>query len=190
MVGYCQQLVDRVVAAAAVHPVQVRLTRSGQDYVSLRSKRVLSISSALAARLENEAQFAGLIAHELAHDDLANRCVMSSPTTSSWPVDQRARELAATASAISVLKIAGFDPEPVLGLLSKLAYEHPAWALAISPDDLLQLRLPIESESVPRTGYRLDSSAFLHFHAALMTLLGKLPGSAAGATEPKLRRPH
>ena len=59
------------------------------------------------------------------------------------------------------------DPAGVLDLFSKLAYEHPAWANAIVPKDLLELRVRTEAEDVPQGGYRIESSEFHQQHAML-----------------------
>jgi hypothetical protein len=50
------------------------------------------------------------------------------------------------------LKAAGYDPEGLLDLFSKLAYEHPAWAQAIDSEDLLNQRSAIEGEEPPPGG--------------------------------------
>jgi hypothetical protein len=60
-----------------------------------------------------------------------------------------------------------------LDLFSKLAYEHPAWAKAIVPDDLLALRTKTEAEAVPPGGFRVDSSDFVEVHALLETVLSR-----------------
>jgi hypothetical protein len=75
-------------------------------------------------------------------------------------VDQAHAERQATAAAVAFLKTVGYDPEGVLDLLSKLAYEHPQWAEAIAARDLLDLREGLEGDALPAAGYRLGSSEF------------------------------
>jgi hypothetical protein len=60
----------------------------------------------------------------------------------------------------------------VLDLFSKLAYEHPTWAKAIVPKDLLELRVRTEAGGVPPEGYRIESSEFVQHHAMLEPALG------------------
>ena len=72
-----------------------------------------------------------------------------------------------------VLKAAGYDPAAVLDILSKLAYEHPAWAKAIVPDDLLSFRVELEGEAVPPGGYRIGSSEFAAAHTLLENALAR-----------------
>ena len=76
--------------------------------------------------------------------------------------------------AVSTLKAAGYDPTSLLGILSKLSYEHPAWAKAISSEDIRDLRAKLESEVMPPIGYRLDSSDFVQAHTAVVSVLPKV----------------
>jgi predicted Zn-dependent protease len=70
ILGYLQQLDVKLATAAGVLPMQVRLTRSTGQYARPRPPRALYVSAGLLDRLEDEAELAGLLAHELAH--LAN----------------------------------------------------------------------------------------------------------------------
>jgi hypothetical protein len=179
--------------AGSVRPLQVRISLGSDFYASLLPNRELYISGALLERVENEAELAGLLAHELAHESVtrfqvpvnvpASRptCVLASRGVSvRWTEEQREAEMEATKTAINILKVVGYEPNAVLDLLSKLAYEHPAWAKAIVPDDLLNLRAVLEPDVPPEDGYLIDSSNFVRQHRKLSADLGH--GAARPAT--------
>jgi predicted Zn-dependent protease len=183
---YLQQLAGSLAGTAGAPAMQVRLTKSRDQYASLLPKHVLYISAGLLDRIEDEAELAGLLAHELGHTLPGQQgplphyaCVLASAVTPAATATLRERELQATASAISNLKAAGYDPAGVLGLFSRLAYEHPAWAKAISSEDLLELRVKLEAETMPREDYRLDSSGFRHVHSTLEAMLGTIRSAPA-----------
>jgi predicted Zn-dependent protease len=173
---YVQQLADRLSAAASVPAVRVLLTRATGEYFSVSSRRVLYLSAGLFARTEDEAEFAGILAHGLAHLTLSDgACILDPLRPPDWSADRRALERQATELAVSYLKSAGFDPTSLLSLLSKLAYEHPVWAKAIRSEDLAQLRAVLENEDMPPQGYRLDSSDFAGIHAIVANTVNPEP---------------
>jgi hypothetical protein len=89
-----------------------------------------------------------------------------------WIDAARRAEFDATSSAIAFLKSAGYDPAGMLDVLSKLAYEHPAWSKALVADDLLQFRAATESEPPPPSGYVIDRSEFLSMNRELRLAAG------------------
>lgn len=190
IIRYLQRLENKLASPMGAPPAEIRVTRSSEQYVSAADSGVLYISGGLLQRIENEAELAGLLAHELAHakaasetpegpgiEEVRDGCVLqanlATPGTEEARERQREGELQATVAAVVCLKIAGYDPTGVLDLFSKLAYEHPAWAKAIVPDDLLALRVKTEAEAIPASGYRIGSSEFVEAHAALETALSR-----------------
>ena len=192
IIQYLQRLENKLAnAGGAIPAAEIRVTRSSNVYVSATDNGVLYISGGLLQRIENEAELAGLLAHELAHTQpvtevrpqtpaiavVHDGCVLqanlAAPGTEEARTRQRDGELTATAAAVARLRAAGYDPAGVLDLFSKLAYEHPAWAKAIVPGDLLALRVKLEADPVPVGGYRIDSSEFVEAHAALETALSR-----------------
>jgi predicted Zn-dependent protease len=187
LIRYLQRLENKLASAVGAAPAEVRLTRSPDLYVSVPADRILYISGGLLQRIENEAELAGLLAHELAHaqaeraaapEGPANGisregCVLQSKPAPAGNENARQRELQATTAALGYLKAAGYDPAGVLDLFSKLAYDHPVWAKAIVPEDLLALRVKTEAEAVPPGGYRIGSSEFVQAHALLSTELSR-----------------
>lgn len=168
LLSYVQGLEQRLAAASGEGPLKVRVTLSDESYARLLPPRTLSISRALFARLENEAELAGLLAHIRAHGKSpAPLAPCSLASARPAPAERRESEMRATQAAVGTLKRVGYDPSALLDLLSKLAYEHPGWAAAIVPDDVLRLRTALEKESLPPRGYVTDSSEFIKQHAKL-----------------------
>jgi predicted Zn-dependent protease len=169
---YLQRIENRMAVAAGQKPLEIRLTRSSEEYATELAHGVQDLSAGLAKRLENEMELAGLLAHQLAHSYVPP-CVLSPFGIPGGTAQARNREREATAQALGYLKAAGYDPTGLLDLLSKLAYEHPAWAQAIVPEDLLSLRSAIESDEPPPGGYRVSTSEFYEQHDNLLTVLGE-----------------
>lgn len=187
IVGCVQRIENRIASAVGAQPAEVRLTRSSDQYAVLVATRALYISAGLLQRIETEGELAGLLAHELAHlqaakaappkgqgiEILRDGCILESKLAPAGSEYVRERELQATEAATGYLRAAGYDPAAVLDLFSKLAYEHPAWAKAIVPDDLLELRVKMEADAMPPGGYRIGSSEFVQAHATLETVLSR-----------------
>lgn len=144
-VEYLQSVMKRIADAAGQKAFQIRITRSSEEYALLLPPGTLYLSAALLERVENEAELGGLFAHQLAHRNGLGVLQISS-TIPSTPVCalasrspavarrmSREAEIEATKTATATLKQAGYDPLEMLGLLSKLAYEHPAWSRTIAP---------------------------------------------------------
>jgi hypothetical protein len=148
---------------------------------------VLYLSAGLVKRMENEMELAGLLAHQLAHQQVAEPplpnaatirlyvppCVLSRFRISGRVEWRRNQEQQANAQAMAYLKAAGYDPAGLLDLFSKLAYEDPAWAQAIVSEDLLSLRSAIEGEEPPPSGYRVNTNEFSEMRNELLAVLGQ-----------------
>jgi hypothetical protein len=182
---YLQRIEKRIASAAGVKPAEVRVTRSTLLSVTLLPNGVLYLSGGLLERIDSEAELAGLLAHEMAHGPWAAlpgsplatipligpSCVLSSPFVLGG-TQRREPELQATETAVKTLKAAGYDPEAVLDLFSKLSYEQPRWSKAIVSDDLLNLRATLDSDVPPVGGYLVDASEFRQVHEKLSVILG------------------
>jgi len=182
VLGYLQALADRLARATNYKEPQVQVPYGSAFYARLTSQNVLYISAALLERIDSEAELAGLVAHQLAHERSPRPpelvCVLAAPF-GKWGEAQRGAERAATESALPVMKTLGYDPAALLDLLSKLAYEHPAWGKEIVAEDLLRLRVGMENEPMPDAGYRIDSSAYLKQRAIFLESMGHLPSQLA-----------
>jgi predicted Zn-dependent protease len=185
--AYLQRILTRIGDAVGRKSLEIRITRSSDEYVELLPSGTIYISAGLLERVANEAELAGLFAHELAHGSglvtrqnpggsaplITSACVLASPRGVFLSATYRDAEIQATNSAIGNLKLAGYDPAAVLDLLSKLSYEHPGWSKAIVADDLLTIRATLEAEPVPPAGYQIDSSEFIEQHAGLVAALAR-----------------
>jgi predicted Zn-dependent protease len=67
VLGYVQELESRLAAVTGTTGLIVHITLSSKSYARLFPNGVLYISGDLYERLENEAELAGLLAHQLAH---------------------------------------------------------------------------------------------------------------------------
>ena len=187
IVGYLERIVSRMAGAAGEKPFKIRITRGADRYAYLMPHGVLYISGALLERVETEAELAGLFAHQLAHVHAPPapaqgsggnpawtwpECILASQLAPvKWAEDRRESERLATESAVQTLRAAGYDPTAVLDVLSRLAYENPAWGKAIVADDLLDLRVTLDADIPPKTGYLVDSSAFALEHIRVLQAL-------------------
>src|SRR5580704_13121594 len=67
IVGYLQRIENQIALAIGGKPLEVRVTRGSDRYAFLLPHDVLYLSGSLLERIENEAELAGLLAHQLAH---------------------------------------------------------------------------------------------------------------------------
>jgi len=167
---------------AAEQRFDIRLTRGLEPYARLLPNRVLYISGKLLERVKTEAELAGLIAHQLAHAQQADAfprvflgaCVLSSPfAPTRWAEGMRDRERQAIGEAVVSSRKAGYDPSSLLDLLSRLAYENPAWNRGFVAEDLLVVRGTLEQETAPEAGYQISSSEFSRVQDRLAATLGR-----------------
>ena len=184
---YVRGISVRVARTAGVKELDVHLTHARGWYARFVAPDLLYLSGGLLQRAENEAEVAGLLAHVYAHaretapaavqsaaavEAPVSACVLAGQTSQAKPVDeQRDAEVAASQAALKTLRNAGYAPTAMLDLLSKMAYEQPAWGKAILPEDLMRLRRAVESEPLPPTGYIVDSSEFPEQHARVAKAL-------------------
>jgi hypothetical protein len=174
--SYVQQTEDRIAAAAGVRPYEIRITGGSEWYGFLLPQRVLYINLGLLERISNEAELAGLLAHELGHEPKSTtehfqQCVLAARYL---PVHRSLRESErlATQRAIGYVKASHYDPSALLDLFSRVSYENHLWSKAIVAEDLLTLRVALEAEAEPLGGYAIDGAEFVRFHAKLAALLG------------------
>lgn len=115
--GVLHQLTgDDVAAYLGIDPsISIKLAPRPNAY-SISPNRVV-ISSGLLDLVETRAEFAFVLAHELAHVVLHHTDGLAAEN-SAEPMIRR--EMDADAFAIKLLKEGGFDPEAALSILSKL----------------------------------------------------------------------
>jgi len=169
---YVQRLEDRVATRAGVKPEEIRVTEGSEWYAFLLPQGVLYISVGLLERVSSEGELAGLLAHELAHENpklAGGRFQQCALAAGYLPVERSPRESErlATQRAIGYLKASGYDPSAMLDLFSQVSYEYQKWSKAIVSEDLLKLRVALEAEAEPVDGYVVDDSEFAKFRAKL-----------------------
>lgn len=137
----------------------------------------MSLPAVLLRQMRSEAELAALLAHLQVHrggeeNPAEPHCILvRSPRPSSRSSAEA--ENNANRRALATLKAAGYEPEALLDLLSRVSYENPDWSVTLRSEDLLSLRLAIEQEEPPRSGSRVDSSAFDAFQHQLADALGE-----------------
>jgi predicted Zn-dependent protease len=169
---YLQRLEDRVATRAGVKPEEIRVTEGSEWYAFLLPQGVLYISVGLLERVSSESELAGLLAHELAHENpklTGGRFQQCALAAGYLPVQRSPRESErlATQRAIGYMKASGYDPSAMLDLFSQVSYEYQKWSKAIASEDLLRLRVALEAEAEPVDGYVIDDSEFAKFRANL-----------------------
>jgi predicted Zn-dependent protease len=169
---YLQRLEDRIASRAGVKPAEIRVTEGSEWYAFLLPQGVLYISSGLLERVSSEGELAGLLAHELAHENpkvAGGRFQQCALAAGYLPVQRSPRESErlATQRAVGYLKASRYDPSAMLDLLSQVSYEYQKWSKTIASEDLLRLRVALEAEAEPVDGYVVDDSEFAKFRARL-----------------------
>ncbi len=185
---YLRGLAGKLAGAISRPPLEVRVTRSPEQYAILLPRHILYLSSGLLLRTETESELAAILAHEQAHPTTMHlmnasqpasivtrgpNCVLASPVLAfGWAASLRKSEIEANALAAQNLRSAGYDPVSLYVVLSKLAYEHAGWEKALLAGDLEAGRSTAESEPLPAGGYIVDSSDFAAMHERLQHITG------------------
>lgn len=170
---YVQRLAGKFSGAATVRVVRDRAIRAG----SFPGGRIY-LTSALISRTANEAELAGVLAHEIAHSDSANSVTADAESglcarfaIAKTPADPtgRARERAADEAAIRMLLSAGYDPAAMVAFFSKLRRADLDLPAAFSAEDLLIERLQLEPRDHPLEGVITNTPEFDRIRARLET---------------------
>jgi hypothetical protein len=204
LLAYLQRIENRIAAVASASPAEIRVTGSAQLSADLLPNAILYLSVGMLARIETEAELAGLLAHELAHSQHGNPvatrsggvdihlppCVLVSPLTPlTWGARTHDEEVLATKDGVRYMALADYDPLSAVELLSRLAYENPGWSKAIRSEDLLDLRATLEVETPPDGGYILNRSGFVEQHAGIVARFGKAVGKTSQPSLSSQRKP-
>jgi Peptidase family M48 len=130
------------------------------------------ISTGLFARAQNEAQLAGVIAHETAHAAAGTRCIRfmhidTIDTNDTEIQDDRKHEASADETAIKMLTKAGYEPMAMLDFFSKYRREGINLPNAYSARDLLMERLEIEATDHPLKDAVINTPEFDRVHGLI-----------------------
>lgn len=124
------------------------------------------ISSGLFSRTQNEAEIAGVLAHEIGHTNLGTPCIRLDKTNSKEPND-REREHAADQTAIAILTRAGYNPSAMLEFFSRYRRENAEeLPKGYSTEDLLLEKLQLEATDHPLKNAITNTSEFDRVHSS------------------------
>jgi predicted Zn-dependent protease len=145
---------------------EVLLVNDTEVKASALSGGSIEISTALLARLQNEAELAGVLAHEVAHLAAKTDCVRFVITSRERSRDQE-HEREADEAAIRTLTKAGYDPVAMLDFFSKYRHERTDLPMTFSARDLLIERLQIEATDHPLKDPIRNTPEFDSIHSLL-----------------------
>jgi beta-barrel assembly-enhancing protease len=181
--GYAQRLAGRVAQSAGLNvPVSLKILEDGEARAFAFPGGFVYITTGVIARAETEAEFAGVLAHEIAHLTLRNgyyspagaahsaaaarwfmgcsRWTLNSQIPLASLTELRSHEQEADTAAIQYLKAAGYDPLGMLEFYNKLRYERPRWAQTWSSRDLTLLHSYVEDSVPPDPEFIVDTTGF------------------------------
>jgi predicted Zn-dependent protease len=146
---------------------EVRFVNDADVHASALPGDRVEISTGLFARLQNEAELAGVIAHELAHRSAGTECIrfvhVVGPREKE-PPDAREHERKADEAAIPVLTKVGYDPTAMLNFFSRYRREGGNLPAAYSAEDLLIEKLQIEATDHPLKDAIVNTPEFERAH--------------------------
>ncbi len=146
--------------------VEVRFVNDADVRAAALPGDRVEISTGLFTRLQNEAQLAGVIAHELAHRAAGTECVrfVHVAQHETEPPGAREHERKADEAAIPVLTKAGYDPTAMLNFFSKYRREGENLPIAYSAEDLIIENLQIEATDHPLKDAIVNTPEFERLH--------------------------
>ena len=171
---YAQGIAKKLTATATVRIVNDKAVRAA----AFRPDRVY-LTALLVARAVNEAELAGVLAHEIAHtqeppeavarlDPESGLCARFAFMKSPGDTDGRQRERRADEAAIRMLTAAGYDPAAMLAFFNKLRREDLQLPAAFSAEDLLLEKLELEATDHPLKDAVLNTSEFDRVRARMI----------------------
>lgn len=124
------------------------------------------VSTGLFARVQNEAEWAGVIAHQLAHSAAGTDCIryVHIGRHDTEQQNDREHEAAADKIAIRMLAKAGYQPMAMLDFFSRYRREGKDLPKACSARDLLMEKLEMEDTGHPLTDAVLNTPEFERVH--------------------------
>jgi predicted Zn-dependent protease len=160
--------VDRLSAKLNAH-AKVILTADAAARAYASAKEGVRITTGMIAGASNEAELAGILAHELAHLQQARESPPAESgavlcfrfaTTEPKFAGAKQWEHDADQSAIAQLTKAGYDPLAMLRYFSRLRHSSTELPRAFSAEDVLIERLQLEATDHPLKDPVLDTPEF------------------------------
>ncbi|HVW83239.1 MAG TPA: M48 family metalloprotease [Bryobacteraceae bacterium] len=163
--------------------VSVRVVRANEVRAAAWPGRIY-VTTGLISRAENEAQFAGALAHEIAHatnagsavDAESGACIRFAQIDPRLP-DGKERERTADEAALAMVIKSGYDPAPMLDFFSKVRREQPHAPTAFSSEDILLEKLQLEATDHPIRNGTVNTPEFVRIRAKLKPV--QPPGGAS-----------
>ncbi len=210
--GYAKGLAGRVTQSAGLNvPVSLKILQDGEARVFTFPGGFVYITTGLIARTETEAEFAGVLAHEIAHLKLQNGYYSSAGAATSvapprvfigcsrWTLNSqipltslaelRSREQEADTAAIQFLRAAGYDPLGMIEFYNKLRYDEPQLAQTWSSDNLMMLHSYVEESVPPDPEFIVNTAAFDAIRKRFLPEPKRVPSPANRPTLRKVSSP-
>ncbi|MGD1069241.1 MAG: M48 family metalloprotease [Bryobacteraceae bacterium] len=124
------------------------------------------LTAGLFARAQNEAELAGVMAHEIAHAAARTDCIRFVHGNSQR-ADDLPKERQADQAAIRMLTKARYDPLAMLAFFSKHRREGINLPVGYSAEDLLLEKLQLEATDHPLQDPIVDTPEFDHVHSLI-----------------------
>jgi predicted Zn-dependent protease len=163
--GYVERITGRLAPGVAV-----TITVDAAARAAAQAGSGIRLTTAIVAGAKNEAELAGIIAHEIAHyRSRAERVPPEDPETglclrfaAHEPRFDAAKqwEHDADQDAIVLLSKAGYDPAAMLRYFSVLRHAAPDLSRAFSAEDILIERLQLEATDHPMKDPIVDTPEF------------------------------
>jgi len=163
--GYVGRIGERLAPQVSISITVDTVARAGTQ-----AGQGIHLTTAMISGAQNEAELAGIIAHEIAH--YRNRTDKAPPEDSEsglclrfagHPEDSgeaREWEHDADQAAIVMLTKAGYDPGAMLRYFSALRHKEPDLPRAFSAEDILIERLQLEATDHPLKDPVVDTREF------------------------------
>lgn len=163
--GYVEHLCHRFAPQ-----VQVAVIVDADAAAGVKPNGEIRITTAMITEAENEAELAGILAHEIAH--LRKKIDAAPPDDEDFGICLRFNrhdldfeggkqwEHDADQTAIEMLTKAGYDPMAMLRYFSTLRHASPGLPRAFSAEDILIERLQLEANDHPMKDPVVDTPEF------------------------------
>jgi predicted Zn-dependent protease len=149
--GYVERLCQKLAPAVKVSVAIEAATRADARPDGI------GVTTGLIAGAQNEAELAGILAHEIAHYQSHGECLRfggrENPNAKQWEHD-------ADQAAFRILTNAGYDPISMLRYFSNIRHAEPHLPVAFSAEDILIERLQLEATDHPMKDPVVDTPEF------------------------------
>ena len=209
---YATRLAARIAQSAGMNvQVTVKVLKNSQVHAFNFPGGFLYVTTGLIARAETEAEFAGVLAHEIGHLKLNNgyysshrdangramgrwfmgcsRWTLNSEVPLASLTELRSIEQETDTAALKYLQTAGYDPLEMLEFYNKLRYEEPRLAQTWLSHDLVELHSYVEEAVSPNPEFIVNTAAFDTIRKRFLPEPKRVPSLAARPTLTRVNSP-